>query len=41
MPFVPTAENLADFFTKPLASKSFFALRKLIMNERGSGSHSV
>ena len=32
VPFVRTADNLADFFTKPLASKQFFALRDIIMN---------
>ena len=34
VPFVRTADNLADFFTKPSKSASqFHALRKLIMNE--------
>ena len=39
VPFVRTDSNLADFFTKPLASKRFFQLRDLIMNvpARGSG----
>ena len=32
VPFVRTDENIADFFTKPLASKRFFALRDKIMN---------
>ena len=32
VPFVRTADNLADFFTKPLAHKKFFALRDRIMN---------
>ena len=32
VPFVSTHDNLADFFTKPLAHKKFFALRDLIMN---------
>ena len=32
VPFVPTEQNLADFFTKPLSAKRFFALRKVIMN---------
>ena len=32
VPFVRTADNLADFFTKPLPSKQFFALRDIIMN---------
>ena len=31
-PFVRTADNLADFFTKPLAHKKFLALRDRIMN---------
>ena len=35
VPFVRTADNLADFFTKPLPAKTFFAMRKLIMNEPG------
>ena len=30
--FVRTADNLADFFTKPLEEKQFFAMRNLIMN---------
>ena len=34
VPFVRTADNLADFFTKPMKSASqFHALRKIIMNE--------
>ena len=32
VPFIATDRNLADFFTKPLASKRFFALRDRIMN---------
>ena len=32
VPYVPTAHNLADFFTKPLASNKFFPLRDKIMN---------
>ena len=32
VPFVPSAENLADFFTKPLMGKEFFRLRDRIMN---------
>ena len=32
VPFVRTDDNLADFFTKPLAAKRFFALRDKIMN---------
>ena len=34
VPFVRTADNLADFFTKPLGYKTFFALRDMIMNVR-------
>ena len=33
VPFVRTEDNLADFFTKPLAAKKFLAMRRLIMNE--------
>ena len=33
VPFVKTANNWADFFTKPLKPKVFFAMRKIIMNE--------
>ena len=33
VPFVRTADNIADFFTKPLKSKAFFAFRARIMNE--------
>ena len=32
VPFVRSADNMADFFTKPLASKAFFRLRDAIMN---------
>eukprot|EP00965_Chrysotila_dentata_P022323 738209-Pleurochrysis_carterae.AAC.1 len=32
VPFVSSADNLADFFTKPLAPRLFFALRDKIMN---------
>ena len=32
VPFVTSHENLADFFTKYLAPKHFFALRNTIMN---------
>ena len=32
VPFVRTADNLADFFTKPLAPRHFFRMRDLIMN---------
>ena len=34
VPYVRTADNLADFFTKPMKSAaSFYALRRLIMND--------
>ena len=36
LPFVNTHENLADFFTKPLEPKKFFAFRNVIMNYRRS-----
>ena len=32
VPYVNTADNLADFFTKPLPSRRFFDLRDRIMN---------
>ena len=32
VPFVASAENMADFFTKPLAPKQFFPLQNRIMN---------
>jgi hypothetical protein len=32
VPFVATHDNLADFFTKHLAPKHFFAMRDIIMN---------
>jgi len=32
VPYVNTVDNLADFFTKPLPTKRFFALRDAIMN---------
>ena len=32
VPYVRSAENLADFFTKPLGARVFFALRDRIMN---------
>ena len=32
VPFVPTHENIADFFTKPLKAAKFFPLRDKIMN---------
>ena len=30
--YVATIDNIADFFTKPLKSKQFFAMRDKIMN---------
>lgn len=35
VPFVRSSDNLADFLTKPLSAKRFFALRAIIMNEKG------
>ena len=32
VPFVGTAEKAADFFTKPLAAKSFYPMRDRLMN---------
>jgi hypothetical protein len=32
VPFVRTADNWADFFTKAQPAKTFFAMRKVIMN---------
>ena len=32
VPYVSSADNLADFFTKPLPAARFFALRDKIMN---------
>ena len=32
VPFVATADNVADFFTKALDAKSFFRFRNIIMN---------
>ena len=32
VPYVNTADNLADFFTKPLPPKQFYAMRDQIMN---------
>ena len=32
VPFVRSVDNLADFFTKPLPSKTFFTMRNTIMN---------
>jgi len=36
VPFVATADNIADFFTKALDAKSFFRFRNIIMNVRAS-----
>ena len=38
VPFVPTAENVADFFTKPLMGKDFFRMRDRVMNVPQSSS---
>jgi hypothetical protein len=38
VPFVPTKENVADFFTKSLPAPAFFAFRKILMNERDQAS---
>ena len=32
VPYVNTMDNCADFFTKPLSSKPFYAFRNVIMN---------
>eukprot|EP00965_Chrysotila_dentata_P076378 2522719-Pleurochrysis_carterae.AAC.1 len=32
VPFVNSADNLADFFTKPLPPRALFALRDVVMN---------
>ena len=32
VPYVPTCDNLADFFTKALDPKHFFAMRDKLMN---------
>eukprot|EP00966_Prymnesium_polylepis_P072708 1688245-Prymnesium_polylepis.1 len=32
VPFVASADNMADFFTKPLGPKQFFPLQNRIMN---------
>ena len=34
VPFVRTADNWTDFFTKPLNSAKFYAMRRVLMNER-------
>ena len=38
VPYVNSADNLADFFTKPLKPSRFFALRDRIMNVRRPSS---
>jgi hypothetical protein len=38
VPFVRTADNWADFFTKALPAKTFFAMRRIIMNEPPSAT---
>ena len=32
VPYVNTVDNLADFFTKPLAKNDFFRMRDILMN---------
>ena len=34
VPFVASADNLADFFTKALDGAKFFSMRDMIMNVR-------
>ena len=34
IPFVRTNDNIAAFFTKPLNARKFYAMRRIIMNER-------
>ena len=41
VPFVRSADNLADFFTKPLSASAFFPLRDIIMNVRPGGCASA
>ena len=38
VPYVNTLDNLADFFTKPLPAKQFFAMRDKIMNVPAAAS---
>ena len=40
VPFVKSADNLADFFTKPLPANKFFAMRNIILNHKRQ-SHAV
>ncbi|KAL1526631.1 hypothetical protein AB1Y20_015335 [Prymnesium parvum] len=39
VPYVATASNMADLFTKPLAASVFFPLRNAIMNHVSTGFH--
>ena len=41
VPFVRTDDNIADFFTKPLGAKKFYAMRRKIMNEPEPGTPST
>ena len=41
VPYVATADNMADFFTKPLPAKTFFRMRDIIMNIDPSASHAA
>ena len=41
VPFVPTKDNVADFFTKPLTGKTFFDMRDKVMNVRRSSRDNV
>ena len=41
VPYVATADNMADFFTKPLPAKTFFRMRDIIMNVDPSASHAA
>ena len=45
VPFEPTADNVADFFTKPLTGKMFFDMRDKVMNvpraHRGTSSDTI
>ena len=38
VPYVATADNMADFFTKPLPASVFFPMRDRIMNVRAGPS---
>ena len=35
VPYVNTADNIADFFTKPVEGAKFYAFRAVLMNESG------